>query len=133
MMRYLMDVAGAGLVLIPLLFFMVVCGLLEGMVIYLFRIRRYPVAIGHALVVNIVSLLAGYLLWPLISRIGLDLGSKRLQLPTLAFLWLLTVLIEAPVLKLLNRAQAWERVFMASIVMNFLSYLIFYFMMTYRG
>ncbi len=113
------------LILGPLGYFIIVGGLLDGLFVFLFlRLRKYLVAIGEALVANIFSLLAGFYSWPYIFPNGFDF--EDLSFISYGLLWLVTVITEAIVLKLFNRSKAWKFIFLASVIMNLVSFAVLY-------
>ena len=120
---YLLDVAAPALLLLPLLAFMVVCGLLEGLIIYIFKIRKYWTAVGHALLVNIVSLMAGFLVLPFFNNYDND---RVALIKFLSITFIVTVIIEGILLKVLNKKIFWKSIFAAAIIMNLLTYIILY-------
>jgi hypothetical protein len=71
--------------------------------------------------VNAASLAAGFLLIEWIPRLFVPDTLMNLLL-----LWLITVAIETPLLFLLNRKTAVRTTIKASLVMNLVTYLIFY-------
>ena len=113
------------LVLGPLGYFIIVGGLLDGLFVFVFlRLRKYLVAIGEALVANIFSLLTGFYSWPYIFPTGFDF--EDLSMVSYGLLWLVTVITEALVQKLFNRSKAWTMIFLASMVMNLVSFAVLY-------
>lgn len=120
---YLLDAGGPALLFLPLIVlvvFMLICGLAEGGIIALFGVRRMWAAFWQGLLVNIASLIAGFAVWDFFS--GYDLENPANLLPVFGPLFLLTVLVESLLLKLLNRQAPWPRVWAAGIVMNLISY-----------
>lgn len=121
---YFLDVNWP-LIIGPLAYFLVIGGLMDGFFVHVFlQPRKFLFAIGQALLANSVSLVAGFVAWPYIFPTGFDFA--ELSLASYGLLWLLTMLCEALVLKLFNRRKSWNRVLMASICMNVLSFIILY-------
>lgn len=94
------------------------------------KFNSYGAAAGHSGIANIVSLIGGYALWELLDTIPeFEYRSNYLYVFTgLAFV--LTVLLEALVLKLFNSTASWGRIFKVSLVMNLASYLLFILLFT---
>lgn len=107
--------------------FLVVCVLFESLIITAFRVNRFLPALLHAAIANVVSLLAIYFLWPFISKLDLD---EDKVFPLLPLLMLVTLIVEALLLKLLNRQQRWLRIFLTSTVMNSVSFFVLYGLLT---
>jgi hypothetical protein len=60
---FLLDAGGAALILlipIAFIFLLFIWGLVEGFIINLFRINRFWKSVWHAIIVNIVSLIIGF-------------------------------------------------------------------------
>ena len=90
----------------------------------LMRVLKYQQrgpALFHSLLANLVSLATGFLLIEWIP--GLFFPNELLNL---AALWLITVLIETPVLYLLNRQKKLTSTIKVSVLINLLSYFLFY-------
>ena len=130
---YLLDVAGASfLILFPLviLLLLLIWGLAEGFVIYLFGINLFWKSIWHAIIVNLISLVVGLIIVGVATAKDLteytSLTTDPDQLPTWTIYFILSVVIEALVLRRLNKSKSWSRIFMASVVMNLVSYIVLY-------
>jgi hypothetical protein len=123
---YLLDAGGPALLLIPLVFFMVVCGLVEGLVLFLFKAGNYGQTLGIALVANLVSLVLGFIIWNALPT-DPDVESLSEVLLSYALLWAISVVSEALIIKLMKRSLPWRRIWTASIVMNLVTYIILYF------
>ena len=75
----------------------------------------------HALVINLVSVVAGFLFYELMP----GLFDPQVLLKFLC-LFGLTVLAEAPVLQLLNRSKPWRKTWLTALVINAVTYLLFF-------
>jgi hypothetical protein len=95
--------------------------LAEAGILYLLRHNLFGKALLHSFAVNAASLAAGFLLIEWIP--GLFVPDTLMNL---LLLWLITVAIETPLLFLLNRKTAVRTTIKASLVMNLVTYLIFY-------
>lgn len=122
----ILDVHTLLLVAVPLLLFMVVCILFEGIIIGLYRFNGYGRSIGQSALINCASLAVVYLVWPLLA--ALDVDADRF-FPLFPLLWLTTVLLEGLLLKLMNRNRPWRRILTVSAVMNATSYGVLYLML----
>lgn len=85
------------------------------------KYQQWGKALFQSLLVNLASLAIGFLLLEWIP--GLFFPDELLNL---AALWLITVLIETPVLWLLNRQKPFPTTIKVSLLINLLSYLLFY-------
>jgi hypothetical protein len=133
MNRFLLDAGGAGLILlipIAFIFLLFVWGLVEGFIINLFRINRFWKSVWHAIIVNIVSLIIGFVMIGVANKMGLqdytELEATMKLLPTWIVFLLVSILVEGLVLKALNRSKSWSTIFSASLVMNLLTYIILF-------
>jgi hypothetical protein len=103
--------------------FLIVCVLFESIMIVFFKIASFTRALWQAALANALSLGVIYLMWPLFSRMNID---EDKVFPLLPLLWIATVVTEALVLKFVNRAQPWRRVFLSSAAMNSASFAVLY-------
>lgn len=85
------------------------------------KYQPWGAAFFQSLLANLVSLAIGFLLIEWIP--GLFFPNELLNL---AALWLITVLIETPVLFLLNRKKPLPATLKISVLINLLSYLLFF-------
>ena len=104
--------------------------LIEALVLYFSRLKKFWPSFGISVVVNIFSLLLNYFVASsLVSRLGYDssqFSGLNLQLPVVAFLWWFSVVVEGGLLCFFFSAHERKKVFLASILMNFLSFLFLY-------
>lgn len=108
---------------IVLFVFIMVCILFEAIIITLFKINRFSKSVMHSGVINIISLLVIYFIWPLLSDININ---ESKLFPLLPLLWFVTVVVEGLLLLFLNQQINWKKIFAAAAVMNFVSFLIIY-------
>lgn len=120
------NMSGATLLLLPFVLFLVVCALLGGLVVNFFNINKYWFAVGQMLGITLVSILLVFLLWFLLSRLGYSVAVARFRAPVLLSSWLLSVFVQAGLLKTLNAATPWKSVFLASMLTNLIAYVIIY-------
>ncbi|HRG81673.1 MAG TPA: hypothetical protein PLO99_04105 [Chitinophagaceae bacterium] len=85
------------------------------------KYQQWGPALFQSLLANLASLAIGFLLLEWVP--GLFFPNELLNL---AALWLITVLIETPVLYLLNRQKILTSTIKVSLLINLLSYLLFY-------
>lgn len=102
----------------------------EALVVYFFRIRRFWVSLVSVIVINLFTLLLLYGSSLLLGKLGYEFNGLRLALPVLLFFWWLSVMADGALLKLFFRKANGKQVYLASIVMNTLSYLLLYFFIT---
>ncbi|MCC7400390.1 MAG: hypothetical protein IT214_02800 [Chitinophagaceae bacterium] len=123
MKLFLLDGGGAFLLIPILILFLAIIILVEGVILILFKIEKPGKAFLYSLVVNLASLGVGFLTAPLIRQIGSGIST-----PGLTFRWLvifaLTVLVEGFLLILLTKKRPREKVWLATLVMNLVSYII---------
>jgi hypothetical protein len=119
MKLFLLDAGGAGLVVFVLLFFMFAAIVTEAVIILLMKYNNAGKAFLDSLVINLVSLGAGYVVLYFYS--SLDLYTNELL--NLFLLYLLTVLIEGITLYLLNRNKPLNKTILVAIVINLITYL----------
>lgn len=133
MKMFLLDAAGPEiLILVPIAFilFLFVWGLVEGFIIWLFKINKFWRSIWHAMLVNLASVVVGFIIMNTTNNtafenyIEIDEGTGYFS--GWAIYWAVSVLVEGLLLKALNRSDSWGKVFGASIVMNILTYIIMY-------
>lgn len=130
---YLLDVAGAagifsGIGILVLLFF--TWAVVEGLVLFLFRVNRFWKSVGQAALVNTISFIAGIVIFGALKNTAVfdkyQVSGETDSLPVWGALCLLTILIEGSILKLLNRSKPATTVFGATVVMNLLTYIIMF-------
>ncbi len=100
--------------------------LIEAVVIFLFRVKRFWPALGVSLAINILSLAALYLGSLLAGKMGYALDGMVVPLPVLFFFWWLSVMADGLLLQLFTRGQNSERLFLCSVIMNTLAWLFLY-------
>ncbi|MFL5809754.1 MAG: hypothetical protein ACJ749_09540, partial [Flavisolibacter sp.] len=62
-----------------------------------------------------------------LSKFGYEFNGLQLDFPVVLFLWWLSVMVDGLALQLFAKTVQKQKIFMASIVMNSLSYLFLYF------
>jgi hypothetical protein len=101
--------------------------LLEAVVLYYFRIQPVTRTTGVAIAVNIVNLaIIFFAVMPLVVRLGYDFNGLNLPIQVVVFLWWFSSWADGLLLTFFLRKQDKSRIFAASILMNFLSYLFLY-------
>jgi len=102
--------------------------IIEGLVIYFFRIKAFWTSLGIAFLINLISIgLINFIGAFLLSKIGYELNGLDLPLRVVLFLCWFSVLTEGFMLQFLARGHDKKTIFLASIIMNALSYLFLYF------
>ncbi len=123
MLYYLLDAGGPFLLIVPLFFFMIVCILFEAITMVVFKMNGFGKSLGDSAIVNIASILLGFLLVSIFNRIEFDEGPFVL---IFCGLFVVTVLTEGALLKALNKSKPGRRIFFVSAIMNLITYLILY-------
>jgi hypothetical protein len=122
---YLLDGSSAFLFFTPLVIILVISILIESIVMKLLKFSRFGKSLADSVIVNIVSLLLGFLLVGVLA----DLKVGQIEIPlyfTFMGIYLVTLLIEGIVLKLLNKIRSWRKVFTVSAIMNLCSWVLLY-------
>lgn len=125
MRPFLLDGGGAFLVFSGLVLFMAITIVLEGVVLIIFKIEKGGKAFLYSLIVNLASLGVGYITLPLIRQIGNGLTTSG-QVFRWIFVFAITVLVEGFLLILLTKKKPREKVWLATVVMNLLSYILLF-------
>lgn len=95
--------------------------LVEAVVMLLMKYNAFAKSLLHALVANLVSVVAGFLLFELVPALF-----APYHLLKLLVMLLITIAIELPVLYFLNRQKVFQQTLRAAVVMNVVSYTLFY-------
>jgi hypothetical protein len=133
MVRTFLEINGVIVLLLPFVIFFIVCGLAGGLILYLFRINRYVKAVGQVLLITLASVVCVFFIWLLLNKAGYNLMISQYRLPVLLLFWLVSVVVEGLLLKLLNPSVKAERNFMASITMNLIAYSVIYGLLSYSS
>ena len=120
---FLLDAGGAGLVVAVLLMFMFAAIVIEAITMLLMKYNKAGKAFLDSLVINLVSLGAGYIV--LYFYTSLEMTSNELL--NLFLLFLLTVLIEGITLHLMNRSKPVNKTILVAFVINLITYLGLFF------
>ena len=125
MHTYLLDGTSVFLFFTPLVIILVTSILIEAIVMQLLKFNRFGKSIADSVIVNIISLLLGFVLVGVLA--GLKVGQIEIPLYlTFMGLYLVTLLIEGIVLKLINKLRPWRKVFTVSGIMNLFSWALLY-------
>ena len=99
----------------------------ESLVIYYFRLQRIWGAIGIAVAINLVVLaIIFFAVMPLLAKLGYEFDGLYLHIQVVAFLGWFSSVADGLLLTLFLHKQNRSKIFAASILMNFLSYLFLY-------
>ena len=128
-MNFFLDTSGPLSFFTPFVILMVLIILIEAIIMFIFKLNRFPKSFGDSAIVNIASVLIIFLVIGILADIKVGTIDSPLIL-TAAGLYLLTFLGESLVLKLLNRNLSWRRILPASALMNLLTYILLYFFYT---
>ncbi|HYC40922.1 MAG TPA: hypothetical protein VEB63_10610 [Chitinophagaceae bacterium] len=120
---FLLDAGGAYLGYMLGLIFLGLATLLEAIVLLVMKFNNAARCFLDALVVNLVSLVAGYLLIRFaLPNSEISEGSGALQ--DLGIMFVATMIVEGSLLMLLNRSKTAGRVWTAALVMNVVTYIL---------
>jgi hypothetical protein len=124
MKLFLLDAGGAGLVLFVLLFFMAGAIIIEALTMLLLKYNKPGKAFLDSLVINLVSLIAGYVV--IYFNETLDITNN--EIANLFLLFLLTVIIEAGILYFLNKNKPLIKTIIIATIINLITYTGLYLM-----
>ena len=116
---YLLDAAGAGLVIGFLIIFMLLAIFVEAIALLLLKYNNAGRCFLDAFIVNLASLGVGFLLANFTSA-GLDITESGYL--NLFLLFLITVVVEFVFLYLLNRKKPIQKTIVTALLMNVVSY-----------
>jgi hypothetical protein len=106
--------------------------LLEALVLYFLRLKTFWGSIGTSILLNLLSIAPVYFISSFVlSKIGYEFNGLQLDIPVVAFLWWFSIVVEGLLLRPFTRGKETKSIFTASILMNTLSYLFFYFFIVY--
>jgi hypothetical protein len=111
---YFLDAGGVLLVAAPFLVFMILIVFAEALVFTLLKYKRFGASLGISAVINIASLLAGYLL---IAATDFENIWKFV-----GACFIITLVVEAVLLWLFNKQKPWKDIITAALVANIISY-----------
>ncbi len=100
--------------------------IIETPALVLMRWQSFPASLRDVLIVNLVSMAAGFMMVAVLDYLGpipVVVGVLSSLYGVLVISWLLSIVVEGWVLMLLRRESA-RRSFMASLVMNTASYMV---------
>ena len=125
MNMYLLDAGGAGLYYLVIglfILFMLLAILAEAWIMMLMKYHAsFKKAFMDSLIINSISLAAGFILLQLFDSLG------YYTLATLAILYGVTVIVETIILQLLNKKNILWKTIRVCLVMNLVTYIILYF------
>jgi hypothetical protein len=112
-----------GLLLLGMAVFTVV---METVVMVLFKFDRFGKSLIDSIMANLGSLLLGILLFLVFNKTEFGISQRS----ELGILFCITSLFEAWLIKLLNPRMVWGRIILTSFVMNLLSFISLYLIVT---
>lgn len=114
----ILDAGGAFLLVVPvfLILFMAIAVFMEAGILMLFGYQQYKVAVRHALLANVVSLVVGILMYQLVDNFPFML--------LFAAYYVVTFLVEFGMLASLNKELPIAKLLLASLTMNVASYVL---------
>ena len=102
----------------------------EALVIYFFKIRGFWTSLALSIIINVITLLLLYVSSLLLGKLGYEFNGLLLPPQVMLFFWWLSVIVDGALLQVFSPKKEKRRVYVASIVMNTLSYLFLYFFIT---
>ncbi len=124
MQLYFLDVVDADVsrsVDLTLIIVVAATILVEALTMWWINYNPFGKSLLDSVVLNGASVSAGYVLVEMVPSLFGDYGMHRLLI-----LWLITVAIECPLLYLLNRKKPFRETLIAAILVNVISYFLFY-------
>jgi len=120
---YLLDAAAPGLIFGVMIVFMIVTIILEAVAMIIMKYNKAGKAFLDSFLANLVSMGAGFII--LLSGSGLfEIADSTIL--SIVMLFLITVVVEFLILYLLNRKLPVQKTLIAAIVINVVSYLLYY-------
>lgn len=101
--------------------------LIEAVVIYFFKIRRFWAAVGIAVLINLLSLILLYAGASIAEKLGYEFNGLQLPVQVMLFLWWLSVISDGFLLQLTAGKMDRQKLYLSSLLMNTLSFLFLYF------
>ena len=101
--------------------------LIEAVIIFLFGIKRFWIALGISLGLNLLSLTILYAGSRIIGNLGYTFDGMLVPLQVLLFFWWLSSVTDGFFLQLFSKETKKETIFLCSTLMNTLSWLFLYF------
>lgn len=120
---FLLDAGGAGLVFGIMIIFMIAAVVIEALLMVVMKYNMAGKAFLDAFLVNLTSLVAGYILLWTTGELFYYFDSPFLNWLTL---YSITVVIEFVILYLLNRRHRVGKTFLTCVIMNVASYVAWY-------
>ena len=117
------HIVRVGLVLVGMGIFTVI---IETIIMVLFRFDRFRKSVVDSIMANIGSLLLGIFLFLVFNKTEFNIS----QIAELFFLYCITAIFEAFLIKLLNPSMSLIRIIVTSFVMNLLSFVALYLIFT---
>lgn len=107
----------------------------EALVIYFFKLKKFWGSVGISFAINIISIaLVFYVAGPVLGKLGYEVGQfNGLNLPiqALAFVWWFSLIADGLMLQLVIKNVDRKKIYLASILMNTLSYLFLHLFIEY--
>ena len=120
---YLLDAAAPGLIFAALIIFMIVTIVLEAVTMIILKYNKAGKSFLDSFLINLVSMGAGFVI--LLTGTGLFEIVDNAYFSIL-ILFIITVIVEFLILYLLNRKLPVQKTLITAIVINIVSYLLFY-------
>ena len=120
----LLDAGGVLLFGYVVILFLVTATVIEAFVMTFMKFNKVGKCFLDAVLLNITSLVIGYLLLGFAETISNKFGNTLQDFVMIMIMFLITMLIEGGLLLLLNRGKRAKQVWLTTFVMNLVSYLI---------
>ena len=131
MKLFFLDAGGILLVPVAIIGFIVIAVLLEAVIMLLFKLNKFGKCVLDSFIVNVVSLIAGFILRSAFGNIGTERNIVTTVVTTWVIIFAITVVIEGLLLMLLNKKKPRQKIWLVTVVMNLASYFILYLMFTF--
>jgi hypothetical protein len=126
MKLFLLDTGAALLFPINIIVFMVVAIMLEAVVMLLFKLNKFSKCIIDSFIVNLASLIVGFILLSVLNKMNTGANLQNSTVLLWLIMFAVTILVEGVGLMLLNKKKPRERIWVTTITMNLVSYLVLY-------
>jgi hypothetical protein len=114
----------------PFLLFLLpfaVAFLMEAVVIYFFKLKGFWASVGLSVLINVITLGVLYVSSLVVGKLGYVVNGLLVPIQVLLFFWWLSVIADGLLLQLFSSKAEKQRIYLASLVMNSISYLFLYF------
>ncbi|MGE5520145.1 MAG: hypothetical protein ACM3VS_09495 [Candidatus Dadabacteria bacterium] len=121
----LLDISVYLLLLLPIIILLLIL-LVEGLILYVFKIGKLIRCVGIAFIANGISFLLCFFSSGLLKLFGYEVSLTYIPMPVLLFFCWFSIIIEALVFKLFRKNLDTAQVFKASMVLNVVTFFLIY-------